>query len=411
MRTMRSIAMGLMFVAVEIKAQSQGAIACGDKSNKSLLVYIGTYGHLRGNGFSPVPAGSENQPGQTFDKTQGIYAACFNTETGSLTMLGLAADVNRASWLLAAPDRPVLYSTGLPGDDLRVEGNVFSFTIDQASGKLRLLNQVGSGGGDPTHLAIDAGSHTLFVANHDGGKVTALPTRQDGGLEAVISSQTDSGTGPSPRQAGPHPHGVVADPTHRYVLVADFGADRIFIYHFDATTKTLSPASPPFEQVAPGSAPRHLAFHPNGHFVFLNTELSAELRSYKWDAVNGHLQLVQTTPLYPATYSGTKSAADLVFSRDGRFLYQSLRGDQDSIIVFKVDQKRGTLMELQRISSQGKTPWDFVIDPNGHWLLIANVASNSVAVLKINPATGTLTATDHALSMLQPNAITFIPNR
>jgi 6-phosphogluconolactonase len=410
MRIMRWIAVGVMSMAVATRVEGQKAPACGDKSDKSLLVYIGTYGHVR-NGFSPVPAGSENQPGQIFDKTQGIYAACFNTETGNLTMLGLAADVNRASWLLSNPNLPILYSTGLPGDDLRVEGNVFSFSIDRASGKLQLINQVGSGGGDPTHLAIDAESYTLFVANHDGGKVTALPIRQDGGLEPVVSSQTENGTGPSPRQAGPHPHGVVVDPTHRYILAADFGADRIFIYHLDPATKTLSPASPLSEHVPPGSAPRHLVFHPNGQFVFLDTELSAELRSYKWDAVNGDLQLVQTAPLYPPTYSGTKSAADLAVSRDGRFLYQSLRGDQDSIIVFKVDQKHGTLTELQRISSQGKTPWDFVIDPTGHWVLVANVASNSVAVLKINPATGTLTATDHTLSMLQPNAITFIPNR
>jgi 6-phosphogluconolactonase len=405
MRTVRRIAMVFVFMAVATKAESQKKSACGDKAS---LVYIGTYGHVR-NGFSPIPKDSENQPGQTFDKTHGIYSACFNSETGSLTMLGLAAAVNRASWLLPNPNLPVLYSTGLPGDDIQVEGNVFSFSIDPATGKLQPVNQVGSAGGDPTHLAIHPESHTLFVANHDGGKVSALPIRKDGGLESVVSSQTESGTGPSPRQAGPHPHGVIVDPTHRYVLAADFGADRIFIYHFDAATKTLSPASPAFEAVPAGSAPRHLAFHPNGQFVFLNTELSAELRSYKWDGANGHLQLVQTTPLYPSTYSGTKSAADLAFSRDGRFLYQSLRGDQDSIIVFKVDPKSGALSELQRISSQGKTPWDFVIDPTGHWMLVANVASNSVSVLKIDPAKGTLAATEHALPMLQPNAITFIP--
>lgn len=127
--------------------------------------------------------------------------------------------------------------------------------------------------------------------------------------------------------------------------------------------------------------------------------------------MNGHLQAVQTTPLYPPSYSGTKSAANLAFSRNGRFLYQSLRGDQSSIIVFKVDQQQGTLTELQRISSQGNAPWSFAIDPTGHWLLVANVASNSVAVLKIDPATGALTETGHALSMLEPDAIAFMPSR
>jgi 6-phosphogluconolactonase len=120
---------------------------------------------------------------------------------------------------------------------------------------------------------------------------------------------------------------------------------------------------------------------------------------------------VQNLSLYPATYKGTKSAADLEFSRDGQFLYVSLRGDQDSIIVFKVDPKTAALTELQRISSQGKTPWDFAIDPTGHWLVVANVGSNSVAVLKIDPKTGMLTTTGQPLSMLQPNSIAFISNR
>jgi 6-phosphogluconolactonase len=409
-RGIQWIAMGLMFTATGMQAQNHGTTTCGDTSKGSSLAYIGTYGHLS-KGFSPIPPGNDNQPGQTFDKTHGIYAVCLDAQTGRLSMLGLVANVNRASSLLANPTRPVLYSTGLPGDDISVEGNIFSFAVDTASGKLRPMNRTGSGGGDPTHLAIDEASHTLFIANHDGGKVTALPTIQDGGLQAITSSQTDSGTGPSPRQASPHPHGVAVDPTHRFVLTADFGADRIFVYHFDAATKTLSPAAPPFEQLTPGSGPRHLAFHPNGRFVFLDTELSAEIHSYKWDAANGHLEPVQTTPLYPPDYSGTKSAADLAFSRDGRFLYQSLRGDQNSIIVFRVDPQHGTLTEVQRISSQGKTPWDFAIDPTGHWMLVANVVSNSVAVLKINPATGTLTSTDHSLSMLEPDAIAFIPNR
>ena len=405
----RSIPIGLVLMAVAVTAEGHAATAC--PATGSSLVYVGTYGHLKGNGFSPIPADAENRPGETFDKTQGIYTACLDQRTGNLSMLGLVSPVNRASWLLADPTHSTLYSTGLPADDLSVEGNIFSFAVDRGSGKLRPLTQVGSGGGDPTFLAIDKGSHTLFVANHAEGKVTALPIKKDGGLEPVASSQTDYGSGPTPRQKGPSAHSVIVDPTNRYVLSADFGADRIFIYHFDAATRAITPASPAFEQLTPGSAPRNLAFHPNGRFLFLDTELSAELHSYKWDAVNGHLQAVQTTPLYPPSYSGTKSAANLAFSRNGRFLYQSLRGDQNSIIVFKVDQQQGTLTELQRISSQGNAPWSFAIDPTGHWLLVANVASNSVAVLKIDPATGALTETGHALSMLEPDAIAFMPSR
>jgi 6-phosphogluconolactonase len=403
---LRWMALGLVFTAVGMQAENYGTTAC--KSSSSVLVYIGTYGQLQPAGFSP--AGTP-PPDATFDKTQGIYATCLDTKTGNLKMLGVASDVNRSSSLLADPARPILYSVGLPGQDIRAEGNIFSFTIAPASGILQSIDKVGSGGGDPTDLAIEEKSHTLFVANHSGGKVTALPLRPDGGLDAVISSQTQVGSGPNPRQSASQPHGVAVDPTGRYLMAADFGADRLFIYHFDPATRTLSPASPAFEVLAPGSGPRHLTFHPNGRLAFLITELSAEILSYKWDAATGHLQPAQTTPLYPSTYSGTKSGSGILVSRDGRFLYASLRGDQDSVIVFKVDPQQGTLTELQRLPTGGKAPWDFAIDPTGRWLLIANVASNTVSVLKIDPKTGLLTATDHPLSMLQPDSIAFIPNR
>lgn len=365
-----------------------------DKSNE--LVYIGTHG-----------AGKAQQE-QDGSSRQGIYAARFDTKTGHLSPLGLQVELERATWLVTHPTLPVIYAVADSGGGRSAESNIHSFTIDQASGGLTQLNKAGAGGVDATHLDIDTASKTLFVASYGSGTLTALPLQPDGSLGTVLSTQKDYGTGPHARQKMPVAHGVAADPSHRYVLTADFGADRIFVYHFDGVTRTLTAAQPPYESTPPGSGPRHLVFHPNGKFLYLDTELSAELRAYRWDWKHGRLRLLQALSPYPADYSGKeKSAGEIKVSADGRFLYVSLRGDRDCIVAYAVNKRAGTLKEMQRISSQGKTPWSFGIDPTGRWMLVTNEASNSVAVFSLDPATGMLNATNESMSIPKPVTVAF----
>jgi 6-phosphogluconolactonase len=146
-------------------------------------------------------------------------------------------------------------------------------------------------------------------------------------------------------------------------------------------------------------------FSGNGKFLFVDAELTAELWSYRWDAAEARLQLVQTVST--ADRSVDKSAAEIALSPDGRFLYLSLRGDQDSIVVYAIDGVQGTLQEIQRVPSQGKSPWSFGIDPTGHWLLVTNEGSNSVTEFKVDPVGGKLTPTGQSLQIPQPVAVAF----
>ena len=364
------------------------------RDNSLELVYIGTQG-------SAGPQQSDSAP-------QGIYAARLDANTGRLSPLGLTVELPRATALLRHPTLPVIYSSAADSAAGRaVDSILYSFEVDGASGKLREINTVDAGGRDATALALDASTNTLFSANHGSGNVTLLPLHPDGSLGAVVSDVNEYGAGPGPRQQTPKTHGVAVDPTHQYVLVTVFGADRIFVYHFDGASRLLTPAQPPYESVPVGSGPRHLVFHPNGKFLFVDTQLTAELRSYRWDPKAGRLHLVQTLSAYPPGDHAEKDAAEIAVSPDGRFVYLSLRGDQDSVVAYAVNTQAGTLTEIQRISAQGKTPWSFGIDPTGHWMLVTNEASNSVEVLKIDPATGKLSATGQSMPIPNPVAIAF----
>lgn len=339
---------------------------------------------------------------------QGIVAARFDSKSGRLTPVGVVADVSRPTWLLAHPTLPVLYSVSEPVGDTPGDSSVISLGADKATGKLSVLNSVASGGGGATHLTFDADSKSIFVAHFRTGHVSWLPVADDGRLGDLYAKQSNYGTGPHRRQTSPHAHGVVVDPSHRYVLCADLGADRVFVYRYDTATHQLTPGTPPFVSLAPGSGPRHLAFHPSGKFVFLVTELSADVVSYRWDAKSGTLQQVQIVPLDEPSFTDTKNAAHIQTSRDGRFVYASNRG-ASTMQVYSVDQKTGKLAEVQRISATGKTPWDFSLDPSGHWLLVANAGSNSINVFSVDPSTGKLTPGEAWLPMSQPSNVTFLP--
>jgi hypothetical protein len=54
------------------------------------------------------------------------------------------------------------------------------------------------------------------------------------------------------------------DPAGRFAFAADLGLDEIRAYRFDRSTGSLLPHDPSAARVAPGSGPRHLAFHPDG---------------------------------------------------------------------------------------------------------------------------------------------------
>jgi 6-phosphogluconolactonase len=376
------------------------SLAAHARDEPASLVYIGT------RGTSPAPTAAVPTPAP-----QGIYAARLDSRSGKLEPLGLQLELMRVSWLVAHPSLPVIFLVANPEGSAPADSSIRSFAVDNASGKLQPINQVDSGGRDTTHLNFDTKSNTLFGASFGSGDVTASPVLRDGSVGKVASSQKEYGTGPHPRQSAPHVHAIAVDLTHRYVLSADMGADRIFVYRFDSSTRALMAAATPFEALPPGSGPRHLAFHPNGKFLYVNTELTAEVRVYGWDAKQGRLHFIEALPAYPAGYAGKdRSSAEIVMSGTGRFIYVSLRGDQDSIVAFNVNGKTGRLKELQRISSQGKSPRSFGIDPTGRWMLVMNEATNSVNVLGIDRATGKLSATSESVSIPNPAMVAFHRN-
>ena len=374
---------GLALSVLPAHAATRGSETC--PAVNCSVVYVGTHG-------------------------DAIYAVQLDTRTGQLSRAEVAGAVERPTSLVVDPKRAVVYAVSETGNDGKSQGSVYSLRIDPTDAKLKPLGKVASGGGGATHVTYDVRSSTVLVANWGGGQVSAAPVAADGSLGALSSTQTNVGTGPLPVQFGPHAHSVAVDPSGRYVVSADLGADRAFIYRFDSRTRILSGTSPAFETLPPGSGPRRLVFAPNGDLAFALTELSAEIFVYRWDSKAGALRPLQRLAIDDAGFTGKKSAAVIAVSQDGRFVYVSNRGD-NTVVAYAVNAKSGALTLVQRIDCGGDVPWSFGLDPSGRWLVVANENSSSLAVFRIDAASGRLTSTQQTLSVPKPVAIAFYSAR
>jgi 6-phosphogluconolactonase len=351
------------------------------------LVYIGTY---------------------TGPKSNGIYLYQLDLGNGSLTSLGLAAEVINPSFLAIHPNHRFLYAVSETSSSGGKKGGAVEAFAIQETGKLTPLNQEPSGGEGPCYLVVDKTGRDVLVANYDSGSVSVLPVQQDGKLGASTAFVQHQGSSADPqRQEGPHAHSINVDAANRFAFAADLGLDKVLVYRFDPAKGTLVANDPPSVSVKPGAGPRHFAFHPGGHYAFVINEMGSTVTAFSYDPAHGVLKELQTISTLPENFKGENSTAEVQVHASGKFLYGSNRG-HDSIAVFAIDPGKGTLSLVEHQSTQGKTPRNFGIDPSGQYLLAANQDSGTVVVFRISPQSGHLTPTGQVVEVPSPVCVKFL---
>ncbi len=333
------------------------------------------------------------------DKSNGIYAYAFNSETGDFRSSGPPTLLLNSSYLAISNDNKNVYAVGEGG-----QGSVNAYAFNAATGALTLLNSVPSPG--PCYVSVDGKKKFVFVGNYGGGSVLSIPLNADGSFRADVQTIKHEGSSVmKDRQDKPHVHAVVLSPDDRFLLVPDLGVDKVYQYRVDTTNpQALSPATSPFTSVKPGGGPRHLAFHPNGKYAYLALELIADVAVFGYK--DGKLEEKQTVSMVEPGFTGKVSAADIHTSPDGKFLYVSNRGDANQIAIFSID-KDGRLKVAGHQSVLGKTPRNFAIDPSGNFLLVANQNSNDIVIFKRDPKTGLLTDTGKKILVDKPVCLKF----
>jgi 6-phosphogluconolactonase len=359
-------------------------------AHKNYFVYVGTY----------TEDGSASK---------GIYAYRLDSSTGAIASLGLAARAINPSFLAVHPNHRFFYAVNeVQNYAGQKSGAVSAFAIDRVTGKLRFLNEVATKGGDPCYVTVDKTGKYVLVANYAGGSVAVFPVLDDGRLGEVSAFVQHTGHGTNPqRQEAPHAHSVDLSPDNHFAIVDDLGLDETLVYKFDSAAGTLA-ADPMIAKAAPGAGPRHFAFHPNGRFAYVINEMGSTVAAFGYDAGSGALHPLQTISTLPTSFSGQNGAAEIEVHPSGKFLYASNRG-HDSIAVFAIDADKGTLTQVEDVSTKGESPRHFEIAPGGLLLFDANEKSDNVVIFRIDPQTGRLTATGKVLEIAAPVCVKFVP--
>ncbi|MDP8922512.1 MAG: lactonase family protein [Chloroflexota bacterium] len=351
------------------------------------LVYVGTYTRS--------------------GRSEGIYVYRRDPATGALARLHTIPEAD-PSFLAFDPRKRFLFAVSemraFAGEGM---GLAVSFAIDQETGNLTPLSRQSTHGGEPCHLTTDpAGTH-LLVANHEHGTVAVLPIEPDGRLRPASHVEQHAGSGPGPTQEGPHAHFVTFDPPGKRVLATDKGIDKVMIYTLDAGTGRLVAHDPPFAPLHSGAAPRHLAFHPNGRYAYVNGEADMTITAFAYDGERGVFEELHYLSTLPEGATGERfSTAQILVEPAGRFVYVSNRG-HDSIAIYAIDQATGRLTAAGHESTRGQTPRNFAIDPSGTFLYAANQNSDTIVHFRIDRETGRLTPTGDVTAVGGPVCILF----
>jgi len=357
-------------------------LAAGDSHAQNFLVFVGTLG----------------------SSLRGIYAYRFNAATGAATFLGLAVETPNPSFIAVSPDQHTLYAVNEIPD-----GNVSAFRIGP-EGKLALIDFVPSGGANPCDLALDRKGTVLLVANCSGGSVALLPIRKDGGLAEPTAVVQHHGSGVDPvRQKGPYAHGVAITPDGDFAAVADYGLDKIFVHPLDVQRQTLREGDS-FAGVVLGGAVRHIAFTPNGKFLYAIDEFDSALTVFRYS--HGALRKLETlSALLPAA-TVKRGGSEITVDPSGRYLYVSIRGEENKIAVFAIDRLTGHPSPIQFISSGGIMPRHFALSPDGSWLAVANQNSHSIVWMRRDAQSGKLASNAQQSEQVNsPTCVVFVNAR
>lgn len=332
--------------------------------------------------------------------SKGIYVYEFDAVSGDFKLKNSTEKVVSPSYLSVSPNNKFIYAVNENG----TQSALSAFTYDSPTGTLKLLNTNASLGADPCHLIND--DKNVIIANYSGGSIAVFKKNADGSITEAQQLIQHEGKGPNvARQEKAHVHQVVFSPDRKFILSNDLGQDKVFIYKYNAGSKHEILTLKSTVDVKKGSGPRHLTFSKDGKFVYLIQELDATLTTFSYDKT-GNLKLIAETSILPKDFTGGTGAAAIKISPDGNFLYVTDRVDANSITVFKI-LKTGKIEQVEQLSTLGKGPRDFAIDPTGNYLLVGHQYTNDIIIFKRDKTTGKLTNTGKKIELCSPVGLLF----
>lgn len=309
-------------------------------------------------------------------EVKGIKCLRRDPETGALEDNGTYAEHLLGQSIIA-----ITGDTLVAVCELGKGGKVVSYKIRER-GALELKDVLEFNSAKLSYCVASPNGKYVFVSSMGDGTVKMIRIGQDAKLTLTDEFQL-TGHSVTPRQAQAKVHSVMISPDGSLLGAANLGADELDLFRVDYEKEILRLVCA--KPVDWGKEPRHMAFHPSGKYLYLLTESGNRIYDYRITADNKLQELAIYSTLDP-DQPASGMAADIVVSRDGRFVYSTNRG-QSNIAVWKI-LPSGLLDSVAFVPCGGKGPRGLVISQDGRELLSANNDDGTVAVLPLDLETG-----------------------
>lgn len=310
--------------------------------------------------------------------SKGLYEAELDTEARQLQNPTFVAPLTNPTYLAVSKADKVYAVENRDG-----QGGVVTF--DNTVRPLAEIDAQLSEGSAPAYIGIDEARQLVFAGYYHRGTVESYQIKPDGNL-SLVTTWTNTGSGPRPEQGSSHIHFANLTPDNRLVAV-DLGTDEVITFDVQDDGQFTEVARFHTEE---GFGPRHIRFSPDGQYAYVLGELSSLLSVLKYNAEDGTFEHVMTASTIPADWTAHNGSAALRISHDGRFIYASNRG-HNSIAVFKVMNEGAEIERIQLISSEGEFPRDMNWDDKQDFLVVANQDTDNVTLFARDQETGELT--------------------
>ena len=348
----------------------------GEVQSKDLYLLVGTY-------------------------TPTMYVYRFNPQNGKLTPAS-SLNIQGSQFLTVSKNQNFVYVANNQND--AKGGEITSLSFDKGNGILNRINSTSTGSEPCCYVDISSDGKWVVAGNYRLGNMFIFKTNADGSIQPF--QQIIDHKMIAPAGIVPNVHCTLFSPDGKYVFATDLGLDKLFCYPFSPQSdEPLSESNAFIYETPKDYGPRHLAFHPNGKYFYLIAEKSGHVISYQYKI--GKLIQIQDQLSDSTNHDGKGGSADINITPNGKFLYATHRLKANDIVGYKITPS-GKLIELFHQSSLGIQPRNFVIDPTGTFLLVANVDSGNIVVFRINQKSGQLSPTGETIKVEKPFCLKMI---
>jgi 6-phosphogluconolactonase len=347
---------------------------------------------------------------------EGLYLVNVDEGTGALSGLKLVAKDQSPSWFTLSADNKFLYAVNeINTYGANKSGSITAYAVDLASGALKKLNVVDSGGAIPCFTTVDPSGKYLLTANYTGGSYSVIRIKPDGSLgetthvvkpEGPMSvyqaADRPKGMFGSKEPHGSRGHMILFDPSGQYVVGADAGRDQIFVWKLDTTSGKLNQVS--VTKSVPGSGPRHFRFSPDGKTLYFLHEQNSRILAYSFAGGKLTPKGASVSTL-PDGFEGSNTTSELLIDKAGKHLYAANR-NHDSIATFTIAGD-GSIKRIANTHTEGTIPRTLTIDPTGKFLYSLNQRGDNIATFRLD-ANGVPRFTGKFLGVGAPAAMVFL---